>query len=365
MQHRRRKSKEEGDLPSSLSSPTTSTNKENSKSHGHHRQRVYSTPTSPAQLISEEQHTASGLAPAITLSPTQPSFPRIHSHSRTRSTVLPSPLSTSFTSNLHDDSLSTQTQSLSAQLSPTQIRRHSRIHSRNLSIYFPRPGDSSISTVVEDSSQELELGIPPERSTPTLNDAPAPRKLNPNFKFGGKPSERLSPSPTLTVRRGHHHKHSLSHNFFSFLEPGATIQTSSSTQSDTDSPIPQSAPFSQQTFPSPVMKQHPMGFKETSSHVPYEVIIFGALQFLLGALVWVEGQKNGSLSSAGLGYWVVFDAFGVVLAKVLPRILARQSSQTVSRSYGNARLETLALFAQSIYLVFTSIYICKETVEHV
>ena len=31
----------------------------------------------------------------------------------------------------------------------------------------------------------------------------------------------------------------------------------------------------------------------------------------------------------------------------------------------NARLETLALFAQSIYLIFTSVYICKETVEHV
>lgn len=30
----------------------------------------------------------------------------------------------------------------------------------------------------------------------------------------------------------------------------------------------------------------------------------------------------------------------------------------------NARLETLAVFAQSIYLIFTSVYVSKEAVEH-
>jgi len=108
-----------------------------------------------------------------------------------------------------------------------------------------------------------------------------------------------------------------------------------------------------------------MGMIGTSTVIPYGALSFGALQFLLGALVWVEGQKAGSLSCTGLGYWIVFDAFGVILAKVLPRLLIRNSSQASIGSYGNARLETLALFAQSIYLVFTSFYICKETVEHV
>jgi hypothetical protein len=108
-----------------------------------------------------------------------------------------------------------------------------------------------------------------------------------------------------------------------------------------------------------------MGLEGLNSRMPYGALTFGVAQFLLGALVWVEGQKCGSLSAAGFGYWVVFDAFGVILAKVLPRLLARNSSQGSSRSYGNARMESLALFAQSIYLVFTSIYICKETVEHV
>jgi hypothetical protein len=36
-----------------------------------------------------------------------------------------------------------------------------------------------------------------------------------------------------------------------------------------------------------------------------------------------------------------------------------------NKQRSNTRLETLALFAQSIYLVFTSIYIFKETLEHI
>jgi divalent metal cation (Fe/Co/Zn/Cd) transporter len=30
----------------------------------------------------------------------------------------------------------------------------------------------------------------------------------------------------------------------------------------------------------------------------------------------------------------------------------------------DARVETLALFAQAIYLLFAAVYVCKETVEH-
>jgi len=33
--------------------------------------------------------------------------------------------------------------------------------------------------------------------------------------------------------------------------------------------------------------------------------------------------------------------------------------------YGTARFETLAIFAQSIYLIFASVYVCKEAVEHI
>jgi hypothetical protein len=31
----------------------------------------------------------------------------------------------------------------------------------------------------------------------------------------------------------------------------------------------------------------------------------------------------------------------------------------------NARVETVLMFAQVVYLMFASVYVCKETVEHV
>jgi hypothetical protein len=30
----------------------------------------------------------------------------------------------------------------------------------------------------------------------------------------------------------------------------------------------------------------------------------------------------------------------------------------------NARIETVLMFAQAVYLMFSSVYVCKETVEH-
>lgn len=102
---------------------------------------------------------------------------------------------------------------------------HRRIHSRNLSVHFPRPlaSPNIQSTIAEDSDagdaheaegQELEIKSKPFGS---------------GFKFGaaGKqepPDSADRPSPPLLTgdstksranRRGHHHKHSISHNFFS------------------------------------------------------------------------------------------------------------------------------------------------------
>lgn len=90
-----------------------------------------------------------------------------------------------------------------------------------------------------------------------------------------------------------------------------------------------------------------------------------SVQFVLGACVWVSGQQIGSLSCTGLGYWVVFDAFGIALGKVLPTYLAKpHMKDEVRRPYGNARIETLLIYAQSIFLIFAAVYVCKETFEH-
>jgi hypothetical protein len=36
----------------------------------------------------------------------------------------------------------------------------------------------------------------------------------------------------------------------------------------------------------------------------------------------------------------------------------------VERNCRNGRLETVLMFAQSVYLIFASVYMCKEAVEH-
>ena len=100
--------------------------------------------------------------------------------------------------------------------------------------------------------------------------------------------------------------------------------------------------------------------------------------------MWVVGQQIGALSCTGLGYWVVFDAMGVAVSRVVPGWLAMRSDAKtkVRRPYGcvfsfypvrsvtlmgdgrNARVETVLMFAQAVYLMFASVYVCKEAVEH-
>jgi hypothetical protein len=69
---------------------------------------------------------------------------------------------------------------------------------------------------------------------------------------------------------------------------------------------------------------------ERSSGVALAVGV-GVFQFVLGAWLWVCGQQIGSLSVTGLGYWVVFDAFGVGLGSVLPSWLDQAYTKTLDR----------------------------------
>ena len=161
---------------------------------------------------------------------------------------------------------------------------------------------------------------------------------------------------TRPKRRGHHHKHSLSHNFFSFLEPGGP-QGELQTQ-PTPTPVSPWNPISPFPFEksssgssidslSPVESTNGIGLGVHTGehspilprHAPPDIDPLAAVaaigQFVLGATLWVVGQQIGSLSCTGLGYWVVFDAFGVGLARVLPGYLARPEAQAgMRRPYG-------------------------------
>ena len=300
------------------------------------------TPTSPSPLsmsFPSQDVPSSTTNSELLTTPTSSDFPRgsrIHSNGRASSY---SQLSTNGSEPPPSPSASTHS------------RRHSRLHSRNLSVFFPRPGSLPHSTIAEDGAQELELspptdisptaGVPMPSASPTLS-RPA-KRFGEGFTFGGRPPpivnggasteerQRQSSAP----RRGHHHKHSLSHNFFSFLEPGSTgprdltSQTTPATPWSPVSPFPPSAGPSTIAFPhAPSEASSPVSPLSDSSTSPFahlrdDVLPIGAMvasvgQFALGAWMWIIGQSVGSLACTGLGYWVVFDAIGVVVTTVLP-----------------------------------------------
>ena len=300
------------------------------------------TPTSPSPLsmsFPSQDVPFSNTNPDLLTTPTTPDFPRgsrIHSNGRASS---------------YSQSSLNGSEPPPSPSASTHSRRHSRLHSRNLSVFFPRPGSLPHSTIVEDGAQELELspptdisptaGVPMPSASPTLSKPT--KRFGEGFTFGGRPppivnggaSTEEQPPQFSASRRGHHHKHSLSHNFFSFLEPGSTgprdltSQTTPATPWNPISPFPPSAGPSTVAFPhapsessSPVS---PLSDSSTSpfSHLGDDVLPVGAMvasvgQFALGAWMWIIGQSVGSLACTGLGYWVVFDAIGVVVTTVLP-----------------------------------------------
>ncbi|TCD65294.1 hypothetical protein EIP91_002819 [Steccherinum ochraceum] len=204
-------------------------------------------------------------------------------------------------------------------------RRHSRLHSRNLSIYFPRPGSLPSTTIAEDGAQEVDFSSTSSISTlntpldesgvliPSVSSPiPGQRTFKEGFKFGARPPQ------------------------------------------DPDDPLPSPS--------GPAGASRSIG---ADPEFDFAAVAMASIQFILGATLWVSGQQVGSLACTGLGYWVVFDAFGVALGKLLPSWLSRPSMKDYwKRPYGNARMETLFIYAQSIYLIFASVYVCKETVEH-
>ena len=213
---------------------------------------------------------------------------------------------------------------------PATSRRHThnRIHSRNLSVFFPKPGTLPEPTIEEDS---VDIPAP----VTTIQEQPSHDGLRAGFRFGGSPStsdSSLTPSSSSGFRpsrRGHHHKHSMSHNFFSFLEPGSQ-QSDITTSSGPPSASSTISEFTDSVSPSLVAPTVP-----AAPVIRPLAVVSCAVEGILGAAVWVSGQQTGSLSCTGLGYWVVFDAFGVALSRVIPGYLARDSMQSRSRrTYG-------------------------------
>lgn len=316
------------------------------------------TPTAPSPLSmsfpSQDAHSSTSNAfPSSATLPELPQSRRAHAHARTNSYT---PLSVNG---------SEQPPSPSAS---THSRRHSRLHSRNLSIFFPRPGSLPHSAIAEDGAQEILIeshndasattGVPMPSASPTLSRPP--KKLGEGFTFGGRPPPThnedglIDEQPPLAraSRRGHHHKHSLSHNFFSFLEPGSTdlrdltsqptpipvSQWASTSSSSLQPSGPSTVAFPRES-PSPVSPRSESSispfFHMQNDPLPIDAITASLGQFALGAWLWVTGQGVGSLACTGLGYWVVFDAIGVAVSKILPTYLRRPApNASIRRPFG-------------------------------
>ncbi|KIM57721.1 hypothetical protein SCLCIDRAFT_1219241 [Scleroderma citrinum Foug A] len=363
-------------------------------------------------------------------SPLRTSFTAGHTraHSRTRSissgpfvtSSLPSPLQSSFqplhvplfpfpTSNTSPDG--TDTSPTDARVPPPgHTRRHSRLHSRNLSIFFPRP-HATISEVERPEDEEApapppeHLLIPTAQSEPILAPGRGRGELDSSFTFGGIPKSESLPDGIeasglgqgVKTRRGHHHKHSVSHNFFSFLEPGRvdvppavptkpedlrttptptplspwTPISNASLFSSSNLSVPELIPRSSSKSPgassslsdplSATGPTGPSGLDVGLSRSGGAAAVTAILQFILGAFLWARGQSIGSLACTGLGYWVVFDAVGIAG----PVLISYHAHESGGGMYGPARRGTMLLFAQCVYLMFSGIYVAKEAIEHI
>lgn len=404
---------EENELPSvTLSAPPTRTRTHSTPHHFGNGRTPSLTPASAGPY--RTSFAPRGLASPLRSTFSAPLPPQMNGHSRIRSIstpfspVSPSPLSVSFPA-IYNSSLSPPTTSYSPKMStshsapdplqhtegqpahPKHNRRHSRMHSRNLSVFFPRQDSLQPSTISEDGSQEVELVeeeaplIPsagssvsmPSSGSRTRNSGRAPiTPLGQGFTFGAKPPSDY-PIPELmtaprsasstTSKRGHHHKHSVSHNFFSFLDPGAggpLVNEDDLHTQPTPIPVspwgpisaipPDSAAPAYSGFSIPVKHPNAEQFEEPEK-ISSAALTASIAQFMLGAYLWVTGQQVGSLSCTGLGYWVVFDSFGVALKDVVPGWLTSSSTsgsatkerEKIRRPYG------YVLILSTVILLFT------------
>lgn len=208
-------------------------------------------------------------------------------------------------------------------------RKHSKIHQRNLSAFFPRPGQQpgiGYGDTFDDPKRVAS-------SSGGWNDSPDHIPVR-DVPRAGRAEVSAEDAKSRATKRGHHHRHSISHNYFSFLDPtdpknaGITSPTSYlgngsggafSPSSPGHFPLP-SAPTS--NFLPPPSHLRP---KYSKVPAPLRLLLFivlylpfttqlglalSASQIVMGALLWIWGQSGESLAVTGLGYLVVFDGIG-------------------------------------------------------
>ncbi|TIB35419.1 hypothetical protein E3P84_01360 [Wallemia ichthyophaga] len=197
----------------------------------------------------------------------------------------------------------------------------------------------SMGTLLEDPHPDTQLNT--KTSSNSLNFTPPNQILTPSLN--------TTPSSDKPNRRKHHHKRSLSHAFFSFNDPTVTVNSAvSSKLSSNFAKTKDSKPA-----PPPTFERRAFSLRKFA---------FTGVELLLGAWLWLAGQRIESLSTTGMGYLITFDSISLISINLFDWY--RTVSPTYKKPFGIRRLETLSLFTQVIYLVFAVTYLAKESVEH-
>lgn len=209
-------------------------------------------------------------------------------------------------------------------------RTHSRIHERNLSVFFPRPGQAP-GEGYGDTYQDPNVA----RRVGGWNDAPKdmPAANGAGWKATAQADEDSPTAKGKVGRRGHHHKRSVSHNFFSFQDPTQAADPRLATLNSLNDKRASlgAAPPSLSTSPYLPAPSH---LRSKYSHLPQPLRLFvyialylplstqlalalSVAQIAIGASLWVTGQGAESLATTGLGYLVVFDGMGGLSSMVM------------------------------------------------
>ncbi|KAF9214659.1 Endoplasmic reticulum zinc transporter [Podila verticillata] len=90
------------------------------------------------------------------------------------------------------------------------------------------------------------------------------------------------------------------------------------------------------------------------------------LHSFIAVMTWVSGMGAGSLAITGLGYMLLFDAFGVLnifISSVIHTDINMKKS-TVKHPFGVQRFEILFGLFNAIFLLFIGMNMLKESLEH-
>ncbi|WAR55154.1 hypothetical protein PtB15_4B774 [Puccinia triticina] len=277
-----------------------------------------------------------------------------------------------------------------------------RIHARNLSVFFPHPEQLIQQPAPAESAEEADaqvLDIPPATLRRLAQDPPR-TPPSPLALAQVKHPRHTPPSVAGPVRVGANPE--TRYSFFPFLaeKPVSAGSSGPTRQSLEDEP----RPGYKKAFRGPGIEEQPLispswSFPRTPltpnsalpKPVPTDLHHPGIVRtlpassprarhthrpMLLRATLWLRGQQTDCLSLAGLGYLLVFDALGAAHALLFdPRpddgtdrlwdaLGRKDAGASIRLPFGRARLATLSIFTQALFLLFSAIYVCKEAVEH-